>query len=531
MKLIGLDVGTKRIGVAVADSGVRIAVPTTTINVKNGAEFSEIAHLARQNNTNWFVIGMPRSNNGNKTAQSSYVENFAKTLSEAIPGAKIRFQDESLTSVEAENRLKSRKKTYAKEEIDAEAAAIILQDCIEHLSVTSKGSTATEHFVSTADFDANISQAKSEKKGNSMLKKFVIILLAILLAGGVGAVVVYSWYNSSLGPVYQVADCGELKDDPRCDFIDFSVTQGENIQIIGDNLESAGIIKSSLAFQIFMRTHHLADQVKVGEYQFRRTMDVEEIGNQLKEGAKNPNVFSFTILPGSTIREIKASLIKQGYSTAEVEAAFSKNYDSPVLQSLPASTEQGAERLEGYLFGDTYEFYKTDSVETIIQTALDAMWKVVEGNNLIAQFSSHGLSLHQGITLASIIQKEASNYEDQRKVAQVFYSRISQGTTLGSDVTATYAADLLDPNREIYKDNAAILEIDSPYNTRKNRGLPPGPIDNPGTSALLAAATPTDTSYLYFLTGDDGVMYYSYTDSEHNQNIIDHCRNLCNVSL
>lgn len=529
MKLIGLDVGTKRIGVAVADSNIRIAVPTTTINVQNGTEFAEIAKIAKQNNTNWFVLGLPRSNSGNETAQTAYVREFANTLSQAIPEAKIRFQDESLTSVEAEKRLKSRKKAYAKEEIDSEAAAIILQDCIENLAVLSKGGKEPEeNFVSTKDLKADAT-AKSE--GNSMLKKFVIVLVSIVLAGGVGAAIAFFWYNSSLGPIYQVADCSQLEGDPRCDFIDFSVLEGETISAISDNLEAAGIIKNSFAFQLYMRTHNLADKVKVGEYRFQRTQDAEAIGKQLVEGAKNPNVFSFTILPGSTVKDVKNNLSKQGYSTAEIEAAFSKRYDNPVLQSAPASTTDGAEYLEGYLFGDTYEFYKSDSVEKIIETALDAMWDVVNSNNLIAKYQERGLSLHQGITLASIIQKEAKSYEDQRIVAQVFYSRMAQNIGLGSDVTAKYAADLLDPNRQVYTDNSLVIEIDSPYNTRKSLGLTPGPICNPGTSALLAAANPTDTSYLYFLTGDDGVMYYSYTETEHNQNIIDHCRSLCNIQL
>ncbi len=529
MKLIGLDVGTKRIGVAVADSSIRIAVPTTTINVKNGAEFAEIAKIAKQNNTNWFVLGLPRSNSGNETAQSDYVREFGKTLGEAIPGAKIRYQDESLTSVEAENRLKSRKKAYAKEEIDAEAAAIILQDCIENLAVLSKGGAKPEdNFVDTKDLKAD---SKERPEGNSMLKRFVVVLVSIVLAGGIGALIAFFWYNSSLGPIYQVPNCSELENDTRCDFINFSVLEGETLSVISDNLESAGIIKNSFAFQLYMRTHHLADQIKVGEYRFQRTQDVEEIGRQLVEGAKNTNVFSFTILPGSTIKDIKANLLKQGYSSAEVEAAFSKKYDSPVLQGIPESTTEGAEYLEGYLFGDTYEFYKTDSVEKIIETALAAMWDVVKGNDLIAKYQERGLSLHQGITLASIIQKEANAYESQRTVAQIFYSRIAQNIGLGSDVTAKYAADLLDPNRQVYTDNGLVLEIDSPYNTRKSLGIPPGPICNPGTSALLAVANPTDTSYLYFLTGDDGVMYYSYTEAEHNQNIIDHCRSLCNIQL
>ena len=134
MKLLALDVGEKRIGVARADSTTRIAVPVGFVSV-DGSEWQEIAKIARLNNTNFFVLGLPRSNEGNETAQSMYVRQFAKTLVEKLPGVKIRFQDESLTSVVAEERLKSRKKRYEKGEIDAEAAAIILQDFLESFTV------------------------------------------------------------------------------------------------------------------------------------------------------------------------------------------------------------------------------------------------------------------------------------------------------------------------------------------------------------------------------------------------------------
>ena len=134
MKILALDVGEKRIGVARADSTTRIAVPVGFVNV-DGSEWQEIARIARLNNTNFFVLGLPRSNEGNETAQSLYVRNFAKALVEKVPGIKIRFQDESLTSVVAEERLKSRKKRYEKGEIDAEAASIILQDFLETFTV------------------------------------------------------------------------------------------------------------------------------------------------------------------------------------------------------------------------------------------------------------------------------------------------------------------------------------------------------------------------------------------------------------
>ena len=131
------------------------------------------------------------------------------------------------------------------------------------------------------------------------------------------------------------------------------------------------------------------------------------------------------------------------------------------------------------------------------------------------------------------MQKEANNAADQAKVARVFYNRLAQGMSLGSDVTTQYALDLVDPNREIYTNNAEALQIDSPYNTRLYPGLPYGPISNPGKQALKATATPDSdaSNYLFFLTGDDGMMYYSTTEGEHQQNIINHCAELCNVAL
>lgn len=120
-----------------------------------------------------------------------------------------------------------------------------------------------------------------------------------------------------------------------------------------------------------------------------------------------------------------------------------------------------------------------------------------------------------------------------KEVASVFYNRLNAGMPLGSDVTASYAVDQIDKNREIYTDNGSVLEIDSCYNTRliTNIGLPCGPISNPGLDALLAVAEPAETPYFYFLTGDDGMMYYGITDSDHLYNIETYCQESCNTQL
>lgn len=529
MKIIGLDVGTRRIGVARADTATRIAIPDSVVMV-NGHEFNEIAQIARQQGTSFFVIGLPRSNSGNETAQSTYVRNFAKVLAQSIPGARIRFQDESLTSVEAEKRLRARKKAYEKGEIDAEAASIILQDFIEGFSGNPAEAVTPEPApIQPVNPTANQKIAKKAKKGAKknmkLSKKIALICLTVLLVFCVCCFVGYSWYDSNLRPVYDGPECVEGSAESACQFVKFNVKDNETVDQIAENLKNAGLIRDPLVFKIYAKLSGSADKLKVGEYDFRPDMSIPEIIKDMVEGVASTNVFNFTILPGDTIASIKQKLAKQGYTSDAIEAAFNKKYDLPVLQDKPDGVP-----LEGYLFGETYQFYIGESVENILIRAMNELWHVVEGNNLIEAYAAQGLNLHQGIVLASIIQKEAKS-NDQAQVAQVFYKRLRTGIALGSDVTATYAADLMDPARRVYTDNAKVLAIDSPYNTRKYAGLPPGAISNPGVSALLAAAHPAEGSYLYFLTGDDGKMYYSYTESEHQQNIRDHCKELCNALL
>lgn len=442
MRIIGLDVGEKRIGVAKVDSETRIAVPVGFLNV-NGTEWQEIARIANLNNTSLFVLGLPRSNEGNETAQSLYVRNFAKVLMTKIPNAKIKFQDESLTSVIAEERLKTRQKKYEKGTIDAEAATIILQDFIENFKEPEAKMPENTNLIKE--------EVKKVKRKTKRIKtiisgSFILIILALLAVGGI------LW----------------LKD---------------------------------------LRARERAEEYA--------RLEAEMV----------PEVFDFTIKPGETILDIKKNLIDIGYPETEVDEALNANYDFDFLKERPAGAT-----LEGYLYGETHEFYQDASAKEVVETFLAEMGKIISENNLKEAYFKKGLSLFEGITLASIVQKEASSPE-QPTVAQVFLTRLDYGMKLGSDVTVSYAINLLDPDRTIYTDNQTALLVDSCYNTRLYAGLPCGPISNPGLSALLAVANPTDTAYLYFLTGDDGLMYYSYTESEHQQNIYRHCQELCEISL
>ena len=261
-------------------------------------------------------------------------------------------------------------------------------------------------------------------------------------------------------------------------------------------------------------------------YLNKKEQEREEYARWL-QAVEEGSVFEFTILPGETIFEIKDKLIEVGYSATEVEAAFQADYDFDFLKKRP----EGA-TLEGYLFGETYEFYNDATVEEILKKFLEGTSKVISENNLEARYADRGLSLYEGITLASLVQSEAGALtSDMPTVAQVFLTRLDYDMHLGSDVTVSYAIEVVDPDRTVYGANSDALTIDSCYNTRLYRGLPCGPISNPGLPALLAVADPSDSSYLYFLTGDDGLMYYSYTEDEHIQNIHSHCQNLCQISL
>ncbi len=480
MKIIGLDVGEKRIGVAKVDSTTRIAVPVGFVLV-DGSEWQEIAKIANLNNTNLFILGLPRSNEGNETAQSLYVRNFARALAEKVPGARVRFQDESLTSVEAENRLKQRGKKYEKGDIDAEAASIILQDFIESFKV----SDLNDNSETTTEDGKN--KGRKKKSPDEIMEQIT--------------------ENTK-----NIAKKGADKANFEVQKAKYKSKKFSTLLIIPPVVIVLILVGLTIALKV--RDHIRAER----EAEYRR-----------QEAEMLAETFDFTIAPGETIFDIKKNLAKAGYTQTEIDEAFNYNYSAQEGLEYLSSRPAGA-TLEGYLYGETYNFYKETSVKDILATFLELMGNTIQENDLEAKYKERGLSLHEGITLASVVQKEASSPE-QPTVAQVFLTRLGLGIPMGSDVTVSYALDIIDPAREMHPDNESALVVDSCYNTRVHAGLPCGPISNPGLSALLAVANPSDTEYLYFLTGDDGVMYYSYTEYEHNQNAYLHCQELCNISL
>jgi UPF0755 protein len=312
------------------------------------------------------------------------------------------------------------------------------------------------------------------------------------------------WYKTSLLPVAQ-QDTSRTRID---------IVAGSSPSQIGQLLEQKKIIRSAVAFDLYTRLSQTRSGLQAGTYSLSPSESTEAIVGHIVSGKVDQ--FSITFLPGATLAQDRAGLIKAGFSAAEVDAAFNKTYNHPLFADKPAAAD-----LEGYIYGETYTFSTSATVEQVLAKTFDQFYTVIKDNNLIAGFKNQGLNLYQGITLASIIQREVPTATDQKQVAQVFLKRLSINMPLGSDVTYQYAAKKLGVTPS--------PSLDSPYNTRRFTGLPPGPIATPGLTALQAVANPASGNYLYFLSGDDNVTYFATTGAEHNANIRDHCKIKCSL--
>ncbi len=313
------------------------------------------------------------------------------------------------------------------------------------------------------------------------------------------------WYQQQLAAV----------DTTDTEKVKVTIELASSPNAIASLLEDEGLIRSDTAFLWYTRFMGVQGQLQAGTYRLSPSESTPEIVDHLVKG--NVDSFDITFLPGATLAQDRTVLMEAGYSETEVDAALNASYESPLFAGKPAGTD-----LEGYIYGETYRFGDTASVQDILTHVFEVFYGVIEENNLIAAYQAQGLSLYEGITLASIVQREASgNNDDQYQIAQVFYSRLNLGMVLGSDVTYQYIADKLgvprDPN------------LDSPYNTRRYAGLPPGPIAAPGLQALLAVAHPAEGDYLFFLSGDDHVTYFARTLEEHEANIANHCQLKCQI--
>lgn len=337
-------------------------------------------------------------------------------------------------------------------------------------------------------------------------KKIVLIIVLSFLALVIASVVAgWLWFQAMLAPVN--ADNEEK--------VKVSVVEGSTPTQIAGTLKEAGVIRDETVFLWYTRFTDVQNVLQAGVYRLSPSEKLSDIVDHLVKG--NTDTFSITFLPGATLAQNRTVLIEAGYNEEEVDAALKASYTTPLFAGKPATAD-----LEGYIWGETYSFAADASVEEILVHTFEIYYQSITANGLVAAFEARGLSLYQGITLASIVQRESIG-GDEADIASVFYNRLAIDMPLGSDVTYQYIAD----KQGVSRDDASVINIDSPYNTRRYPGLPPGPIAVPGLAALKGTATPNDTDYLFFLSGDDDVTYFARTNEEHEQNKAAHCQKKC----
>ena len=344
----------------------------------------------------------------------------------------------------------------------------------------------------------------SKGRSSGVLKWIVGICLGFAVIVGISLAGLYFWYQQQLSPV--------SKDSTSISVV---IPSGSTTKQIAAKLAQQKVIKNALAFEWYVRLNNLRANLQAGTYALDPSVSVSKITAIISNGIVKKD--SFTILPAKRLDQIKASMVKSGFSQQSVDEAFmaSKYANHPALANKPSGAS-----LEGYLYPDTYERTANTTPSDIVRQSLDEMAKTLTPDMQDA-FKKQGLTPHQAVTLASIVEQEAPGATDRRMAAQVFLNRLKQGIPLGSDVTYRYAGAVLGVEPTPF--------IDSPYNTRKYAGLPPGPISNVSKVSLNAVANPIPSDYLFFVAGDDGVVHYSKTQAEHDALAKQYCIKLCST--
>ena len=282
------------------------------------------------------------------------------------------------------------------------------------------------------------------------------------------------------------------------------VKPGTTASEISDRLMQLGVIDSRLRFWWLMKLQGDAGKFKTGTYAFTPHMDEQAVLDKLVAG--DTTVVKFTIPEGFGIKEIAKRLADEGLVDEQEFLAEAKDFAPYDYMKKRPNVRYAA---EGYLFPDTYVIHSDVSAEGIMKMmAEDFDTRLTPA--LRQQAAAKGLSIHDLITLASLVEKEARYDEDRPIIAQVFFKRLQMGMPLQSDTTLQYL--MAGPKEDVSIEDT---KIDLPYNTYQHEGLPPGPIASPGMKSILAVLNPANTDYLYFVADRQGHNHYSQTYDEH----------------
>ncbi len=332
------------------------------------------------------------------------------------------------------------------------------------------------------------------------MKKLALVLLVLMLVAaataGAAGYVVYGRVNAP----YR----GYSGEDLLVE-----IPPGSGTRTIGEKLVSAGVIRDELTFRVALWLSGDARRLKAGEYRFEAPMSPRDVLAKIARG--DVDLVRITFREGLTIAEMGALVQSNGLGEAALFIAEAGN--AALVKDLDAE----ARDLEGYLFPETYAVSRRIAPAQLVRAMVERFRQVLTPE-LRAAADARGLSVRELVTLASIVEKETGAVQERPLVAAVYSNRLKIGMGLQCDPTVIYAlqkAGRYDGN--IRRDD---LTFDSPYNTYRYAGLPPGPIAAPGRGALEAAAAPADVGYLYFVSRNDGTHAFATTLAEHNRNVL-----------
>jgi UPF0755 protein len=337
-----------------------------------------------------------------------------------------------------------------------------------------------------------------------MIKKILLTLTTIVvIAVGVIAFCLVQFFRPA----------GNAKE------VVFTIEQGEGVHVISRNLKQAGLIDSSFIFESYIWLLRTDQKIIAGRYQLNRNLNIPQITKAIMAGPdQQPDQLTF--IEGWNRHEYADVLTKAGFHgdaflTITASSTLWRD-DYQLTDAVPLG-----HTLEGFLFPDTYQVAR-DSDEITLVSKMLANFERKVTPQMIQDMIKQNRSLYEVITMASIIEKEVPQSGDKKMIADIFWKRIKAGIGLQSDATVNFAqcltaADVVNCEKTT-RPSLDDLQLDSPYNTYKYKGLPPGPISNPGLESIQAALYPTPNPYYYFLTDLKGKVYYARNLEEHKKN-------------
>jgi UPF0755 protein len=300
----------------------------------------------------------------------------------------------------------------------------------------------------------------------------------------------------------------------------FVVRPGQSAADVGKALHEQGLIRSPIVFRTVVEARGVGARIEAGEYRVSPAMTTSEIVTVLSRGAVRGGI-GVTIPEGWRAEQVaqKAEALGIGRADDLIAAVRAGGAGARLAEPPPAG-----QSLEGYLFPNTYELRQGADARALVETMVGEFDRQVTAR-MRERFRAQGLTLHQAVTLASIVEREAARQSEQPTIASVYLNRLKRDMPLQADPTVQFAVANANPaeavgfgywKKDLTRDD---LRLPSPYNTYVQRGLPPGPICSPGLAALEAVANPAQTEYLFFVARGDGSHAFAKTDTEHAENV------------